>query len=136
MRFILFTFVGPERLAEWEAMTAAEKSADIERHKAWFAEHGAAGRIVGGEELGGAEHAKTVRKRGISDGPFIESKELLGGFIVVEVDSVETALEMARTWPGIVHDTDRVEVWPAGSSEAEADAQAQAEAVRESPGGG
>jgi len=128
VRYILFTFVGPERLAEWEAMTAAEKTADIERHREWFAEHGAAGRIVGGEELGSAGRAKTVRKRGITDGPFIESKELLGGFIVVDVDSAATALEMARTWPGIVHDSDRVEVWPAGSSEAEAAAQALAEA--------
>jgi hypothetical protein len=135
VRYILLTYVGPERLADWEAMTASEKSADIERHKAWFAEHGAAGRIVGGEELGAADHAKTVRKRGITDGPFIESKELLGGFIVVEVDSEATALEMARTWPGMAHDTDRVEVWPAGSSEAQAEAQARAEAGKVAPEG-
>ena len=86
MRYILFTFVGPERVAEWEAMTADEKVADIDRHKAWFAEHGALGRIVGGEELGRPGSARTVRMRGITDGPFIESKELLGGFIVVEVE--------------------------------------------------
>ena len=127
MRYILFTFVGPERVADWEAMTAAEKTADIDRVRAWFAEHGAAGRIVGGEELGRPGGARTVRKRGISDGPFIESKELLGGFIVVEVESEAVALEMARTWPGLVHDSERVEVWPAGSAEAEAAAQAQAE---------
>jgi hypothetical protein len=34
---------------------------------------------------------------------------------------------MARTWPGLVFDTDRVEVWPAGSSPDEARAQARAE---------
>ncbi len=130
MRYILFTFVGPERVADWEAMTAAEKTADIDRVRAWFAEHGTAGRIVGGEELGRPSGARTVRKRGISDGPFIESKELLGGFIVVEVDSEAVALDMARTWPGLVHDSDRVEVWPAGSAEAEAAAQAQAERGR------
>jgi len=127
MRYILFTFVGPERVADWEAMTAAEKTADIDRVRAWFAEHGAACRIVGGEELGRPGGARTVRKRGISDGPFIESKELLGGFIVVEVESEDVALEMARTWPGLVHDSDRVEVWPGGSAEAEAAAQAEAE---------
>ena len=123
MRYVLFTFVGPERVAEWEAMTAEEKRADIARHTAWFGEHGRLGRIVGGEELGRPWEARTVRKRGISDGPFVETKELLGGFIVVEVASHQEALEMARTWPGIVHDTDRVEVWPVGSSAAEADAQ-------------
>ena len=127
MRYILFTYVGPERVADWDAMTAEEKVADIDRHKAWFAQHGALGRIVGGEELGRPGSARTVRMRGITDGPFIESKELLGGFIVVEVESEAVALEMARTWPGLVHDSDRVEVWPAGSSEAEAAAQAHAQ---------
>ncbi len=136
MRYVLFTFVGPERVAEWEAMTAEEKRADIDRHQAWFAEHSALGRIVGGEELGGRSRATTVRKRGISDGPFIETKELLGGFIVVEVEDQATALEMARTWPGIRFDSDRVEVWPVGSSEAEAAAQARAEAAAQGTEGG
>jgi hypothetical protein len=128
VRYVLFTFVGPERVAEWEAMTAREKQADIDRHRAWFAEQGGLGRIVGGEELGARAAARTVRKRGISDGPFVETKELLGGFIVVEVDDESIALEMARTWPGMRFDSDRVEVWPVGSSETEAAAQARAEA--------
>ena len=128
MRYVLFTFTGPQRVAEWEAMSSAEKEADIARVMVWFREHGQAGRIVGGEELGRATQARTVRKRGITDGPFIETKEMLGGFIIVEVESEAVALEMARTWPGMIHDDDRVEVWPIGSSEAEAAAQAQAEA--------
>jgi hypothetical protein len=126
VRYVLFTFVGPERVAEWEAMSPAEKTADIDRHKAWFAEHGRAGRIVGGEELGRPAGAHTVRLRGVTDGPFVETKELLGGFIIVEVESEAVALEMARTWPGVVHDSDRVEVWPVGSTEAEAAADGAA----------
>ena len=128
MRYVLFTFVGPERVADWEAMTAAEKVADIDRVRAWFAEHGAAGRIVSGEELGDRAGVRTVRRGGIIDGPFVESKELLGGFIVVDVESEAVALEMARTWPGIVYDNDCVEVWPTGSAEAQADELARAEA--------
>lgn len=127
MRYILFTYAGPERVADWQAMTAAEMEADIDRVRAWFHEHAAAARIVGGEELGRPREARTVRKRGISDGPYIETKEVLGGFIIVEVDAEAVALEMARTWPGIVHDSDRVEVWPVGSAEAEAAAQARLE---------
>ena len=133
MRYVLFTYSGPERIADWEAMSAAEKQADIARVIAWFSEHSRAGRIAGGEELGGPATSRVVRKRGISDGPFIETKEVLGGFIIVEVESEAIALEMARTWPGTVHDSDRVEVWPVGSSEAEAAAQAQRErAARDS----
>ena len=124
VRYILMTIVGPDHLEAWEASTAAEKEADIEVTRAWFREHGAAGRIVGGEELGRPHAAKTVRKRGITDGPFVETKELLGGFIVVEVASEAEALEMAAGWPGLAWDGDAVEVRPAGSAEAEARAQA------------
>ena len=129
MRYVLFTYAGQQRVADWDAMTSVEKQADIARVMVWFREHGQAGRIVGGEELGLPTQARTVRKRGITDGPFIETKEMLGGFIIVEVDSEDTVREMARTWPGLVHDDDRVEVWPIGSAEEEAAEQARAESA-------
>ena len=129
MRDVLFTFSGPERIADWQAMSAAEKQAVIDRVRAWFGVNAAQGRIAGGEELAGPAEARTVRKRGISDGPFVETKELLGGFIIVNVASEADALEMARTWPGTVHDSDRVEVWRVGSSAEDAAAQAVREAT-------
>jgi hypothetical protein len=63
------------------------------------------------------------------DGPFLETKELLGGFIVVEVPDEATALAMAAGWPGLDWDGDAVEVRPAGSSEAEAANQAAGDAA-------
>ena len=128
MRYILMTFVGREHTDWWTRSSADEKRADIERTVAWFREHGAAGRIKGGEELGWPSSAKTVRKRGIIDGPFLETKELLGGFIVVDVPDEATVLEMAAGWPGLDWDGDAVEVRPAGSSEGEAAAQETAAA--------
>jgi hypothetical protein len=125
VRYVMFTDAGPERIADWETMTAAEMQADIARVIAWFRANDA--RIDGGEELGEPSRARIVRKRGITDGPFVETKEMLGGFIILEVDTEEAALEMARTWPGLVHDSDRVEVWPVGSAEAEAEAKARGE---------
>jgi len=122
VRYILLTTQGPEHAEAWKNATPEERQAEIDRTVAWFREHGAAGRVVGGEELGWPSQAKTVRKRGISDGPFIETKEMLGGFIVVEVGSEAEALEMAAGWPGLEWDGDAVEVRPVGSSEAEVDA--------------
>ena len=78
MRYVMLTYNGEETLRWWEAASQAEKQAEVERTVAWFQEHGAKGRIVGGEELGYPKDAKTVRARGVSDGPFIETKELLG----------------------------------------------------------
>ena len=123
MRYILLTVQGPEHVEAWLSGTAEDQEAEIEATKAWFREHGMAGRIVGGEELGWPRAAKTVRKKGITDGPFAETKELLGGFIVVEVASEAEAIEMAKGWPGLAWDGDAVEVRPAGSSEGEAAAQ-------------
>ena len=125
MRYILLTVQGPEHIDAWLNSTAKEKEAEIEATKAWFQEHGMAGRITGGEELGWPKDAKTVRKKGITDGPFVETKELLGGFIVIEVESEAEAIEMAKGWPGLAWDGDAVEVRPAGSSEDEAAAQRQ-----------
>jgi len=100
VRYVLMTYMSAEHAAAWERQSAAEKRTEIDAVTAWFGEHGAAGRIAGGEELGWPSLAKTVRRKGITDGPFAETKELLGGFIVVEVPDEATAVEMARTWPG------------------------------------
>ena len=123
MRYILLTLQGQEHIDAWLNGTAEDKEAEIEATRAWFQQHAMAGRITGGEELGWPRRAKTVRKKGVTDGPLAETKELLGGFIVVEVASEAEAIEMARGWPGLAWEGDAVEVRPAGSSEAEAAAQ-------------
>ena len=123
MRYILLTVQGQEHVEAWLNGSAEDKDAEIEATKAWFREHAMAGRISGGEELGWPRTAKTVRKRGISDGPFAETKEVLGGFIVVDVASEAEAIEMAKGWPGLAWDGDAVEVRPAGSSEGEVAAE-------------
>lgn len=120
MRYILLTYTAPDHAATWEAATPEERQAEVDRVVAWFREHGAQGRIVGGEELGWPRDAKTVRRSGVTDGPFIETKELLGGFIVVDVPDEATALEMAAGWPGLDWEGDAVEVRPVGDSPAEA----------------
>ena len=127
MRYILLTLAGPEHVAAWESGTADDKRAEIARVTAWFREHAALGRIKGGEELGRPSAARTVRRKGVTDGPFIETKEILGGFIVIEVPDMATALEVAAGWPGLAWDGDAVEVRPAGSAEGEADAQVSGE---------
>jgi hypothetical protein len=38
----------------------------------------------------------------VTDGPFIESKEVIGGFALIEVADLDEALAMAKDWPGTV----------------------------------
>ena len=120
MRYILMTYVAPEHLAAWNGMTAEERQADVDRTIGWFREN--ASRIVGGEELGYPRQTRTVRGSGITDGPFVETKELLGGFIVLDVPDEATALEIAAAWPGLAWPGDAVEVRPVGDSQAEVNA--------------
>ena len=124
MRFILMTYQAPDHIEAWERSTPAEKQLEIDRVIAWFREHGTAGRIVGGEELGWPRAAKTVRQSGVTDGPFLETKELLGGFIVLEVPDEATALEVAAGWPGLDWPGDAVEVRAVGDSAAEGTTEA------------
>ena len=126
MRYILIPTQGKEHIDAWLNGSVEDKEAEIEATRAWFREHGTAGRITGGEELSWPHLAKTVRKKGVSDGPFAETKEQIGGFIVVEVASEAEAIAMAQGWPGLAWEGDAVEVRPAGSSEAEAAAQREA----------
>lgn len=119
MRYILLTVTGPEHTQAWLDASPEERQAEVDDVVAWFRTHGALGRIVGGEELGWPHEAKTVRLAGVTDGPFVETKELLGGFVVVEVPDEAAALEMARSWPGLRYPTDAVEVRPVGDTTAE-----------------
>jgi hypothetical protein len=121
MRYILMTFVAPERVRWWEEeATAEERKAHVDDVMAWFAAYGEKGWLAGGAELGSAPQAKTVRRRGVTDGPFAETKEVLGGFIVVDVPTHADAMEMASRWPGLIHDGDAVEVRPEGTTGSEA----------------
>jgi hypothetical protein len=117
MRFVMLTFVGPEHVERWKAWSAEEKRADVEQHEAWFREHRQW--VKGGEELGWPHQAKTIRKSVVTDGPFAETKELLGGFIVLETPDEATALAAARTWPNLAWDGNAVELRPTGASAAD-----------------
>lgn len=105
MRYVLFNWITPEDVAAWESWTPEEQQADVERHMAWFGKH--RDHIVGGEELDEPRTVKTLRpgRQGegvvVTDGPYVETKELLGGFVVLETDTFDEALAIASEWPSL-----------------------------------
>ena len=60
--------------------------------------------VDGGAELQPTRTATTIRKRGgkltVVDGPFIETKESVGGYSIVELPDRAAAVALAKTWPG------------------------------------
>jgi hypothetical protein len=74
----------------------------------------AAGVMVSGAPLEATDTAKTVRRRNgetvVTDGPFAETQEILGGYYIVDVADVDAALELASRMPNIASGS--VEVRP------------------------
>ena len=69
---------------------------------AWYEKHAGSGKLAdAGHQLDWPDKAKTVRAGGVTDGPFMEAKEVLGGYSLLETDTVEEAVEIAKTWPGV-----------------------------------
>jgi hypothetical protein len=104
MKYVLL-FVGTmEEQEKWDAQTREEALASYAKAGEWFMKYGRSGKLVGGEELQGPATATTIsRKDGkvtVTDGPFIESKEVIGGFAVIDVADLDEALAMAKEWPG------------------------------------
>jgi hypothetical protein len=103
----------------WETFTEAEQQAAYELYYAFGREAREAGVMLGGEELGPTRSASTVRVREgetlVTDGPYAEVKEALGGYYLLECDSMDEALDWAAKIPGASHGS--VEVRPIHESE-------------------
>ena len=114
MRYVMFTYPDPDRAASWDRLSPDERSAFVGAHEAWFARHAA--RIQGGEELGDRGAARLLRRRKgeavVTDGPFVEAKEVVGGFIVLEAADRDVATRIALDWPSLADVGAKVELWP------------------------
>lgn len=102
MKYVLLFAAEGEDVRRYEAMTDAERADQYRRVGAWYGANRP--KIVGGNQLSAPETATTVRWDGagesiLSDGPFLESNEVIGGYVEIEVADLDEALEMARTWP-------------------------------------
>lgn len=61
------------------------------------AEHG--GKMLGGNALEASSTATSVRGDVVTDGPFVETKEVLGGYYLIEAADLDQALEIAKLCP-------------------------------------
>jgi hypothetical protein len=87
----------------WEQMPAEERGAGLARYAALHEDLDASGELIVSEALGLPPTAKVVTVRDgatmSTDGPYAEAKEYLAGFFLVDVDSVERAVEIAARIP-------------------------------------
>jgi hypothetical protein len=57
------------------------------------------GKIVGGQALQPTTTATSIRQDVVTDGPFIETKEALGGYYLIEADDLDHALKISKLCP-------------------------------------
>jgi hypothetical protein len=100
MRFLLTIYDDEQR---WSSMGEEESKAEIDAYWALDNEATERGAFVGSGGLYPTESAKTVRIRdgeqSVTDGPFAETKEQLGGFYLLDCESLDEALEWAAKMP-------------------------------------
>ena len=102
----------------------------ISQAKAWFDRLNAQGKVKAGQAL--ARKGATVSgKNGrlVSDGPFAESKEAIGGYLLLDVETLEEAIAIARTNPALAYGTS-IEIRPV-TEECPLDARARESELQE-----
>ena len=106
----------------WAEMSDADRQAIMQDYFAYTDELRQAGNLVAGDALQGPDTAKSVRVRdgqqSATDGPFAETKEHLGGYYLIDVDTLDEAIEWAAKVPGARYGT--IEVRPVMQVPAEA----------------
>ena len=113
MRFIITAQAGPEEGGPDDAKKGVGEALLIE-YMRFNEEMHKAGVLVASEGLNPAAHGARIAvakgKRYVVDGPFAESKELIGGFYIIEVGSLEEAISWALRAPSGFGKDDVLEV--------------------------
>ena len=107
MKYALLLTNSEEDRERWATMPEEEaraaRAAEVPKWKALFGELGASGKLLSGSELDDPGTAKTVRvrsgERGVTDGPFAETKEQIGGLMMIEADDLDEAISIAAKVP-------------------------------------
>jgi len=88
--------------SQYTALSPAQMGAIIDKYRAWSQKLAAQGRLVGGHKLAD-EGGKRLRAGSsgpiVTDGPFIESKDVIGGTFIVQATSYEEAVRLVADCP-------------------------------------
>ena len=111
MKYLLMIYGNQEK---WEAIPAEQWPQAIARQEAFNARYRETGELLGSYGLADAVNARLVRRAGglpeVTDGPYLETKEYLASFWLLDCESAERAQQIAADMP--FADTDPVELWP------------------------
>lgn len=100
MKYMLLIYNNPAVYEAWTEEQRNELFAEVDTIMNELRE---SGELIGGEGLADPSTAKTVRIRDgapvVTDGPFPEGKEQFAGYLAVECENEERAVDIAARWP-------------------------------------
>ncbi|GHO98718.1 hypothetical protein KSF_087660 [Reticulibacter mediterranei] len=117
MKYLLLFCANQEELAAWQAFSEEERIQSRAKTRQWMQEHGPSQvRWIYGLHLPHtvtSVHADAKGKPLVTDGPFLEGTEVIGGVAEIEVANLDEALQFARAW-AVAHAPDHpvIEIWP------------------------
>ena len=102
MKFICLGFLDETR---WAAMPESDQKSFVEQCFAYDDELRRGGHFLGGEALQAARNAATLRYQNgqvlVTDGPYAETKEQLGGILFLEARDLNHAIQLMAKHPGV-----------------------------------
>lgn len=104
-KFILFLHEQP---TNWTGLSPAEMQSVIEEYRAWAGRLAAAGRLLGGEKLvdeGGRRMAMRDGSLVVTDGPYAEAKDVIGGYFLIEAADYAEAERLCADSPHLKYGT-------------------------------
>lgn len=84
--------------------------AHMQQWMKWMGDMGQQGKFVGAQPLNTTGKTVTGNKKVVSDGPFIEGKEMVGGYLICKADNYDEAVEISKGCPILEFDDGVVEI--------------------------
>ncbi|MPZ59789.1 MAG: hypothetical protein GEU93_00555 [Propionibacteriales bacterium] len=113
MKYVVLMQVNPSII---ESLSEEEQQAIGDGHQAFIAEATESGEMLSTHALGDPSQSTVVRavdrKPQVTEGPFAETKEFMGGYYLLDVESKERAIELAKRIPDASIDGLALEIRP------------------------
>jgi hypothetical protein len=108
-----FMLIFRDTLSNTEAyvkMSPADMQADMERWNTWMNTLAEQGKMIGGQPLFATGKVVRGTAKKITDGPYIEGKDVVGGYLVIKAADLKEAVELSKGCPALSSPEGTVEV--------------------------
>lgn len=89
----------PTSEEEYQSMSPEQMQASLDQWNSWIGGIAAQGKLISSEALENTGKIVTGSKKAVTDGPYVESKELVSGYLLMEAESEAEAIEVSKGCP-------------------------------------